>query len=132
MTRIQTGQTLTALVLTTAFLVLPSLLNGAKASTTSQLLNCRYDTRQKVMDCCQRVLRTNTRPYWISSGAGSCSAVISCVGGGKQPTTYAATVVPPNPKKCFVYIPSDESIDGGKSNDPGPHSKPEGRRAGQG
>jgi uncharacterized membrane protein len=130
-TKIQTGLTLTALAVTAAFIVLPSLVTDAKASTTSQLLNCRYDTRQKVMDCCQHVLRTNTRPYWISSGAGSCSAVAKCVGGGKQPTSYAAAVVPPKAKKCFIAIPLEDAIGGGKSSDPGPSSRPEGQRPGQ-
>jgi hypothetical protein len=106
MTKIQSGLTLTALALTGAFLALPLLVGDAKASTTSKLMNCRYDSRQKVMDCCQRVLRTESKPYWISSGTGSCSSVVKCVGGGK----YGATASIVNkPKRCFVVIPNEDS-----------------------
>lgn len=109
MTRIQSGTTLIALSLTGAILALPLLVGDAKASTTSKLLNCRYDTRQKVMDCCQRVLRTESRPYWISSGTGSCGSVVKCVGGGKK-ATYAT--VANKPKRCSIVIPNDDSSRG--------------------
>ncbi len=106
MTQIQFGLTLTALALTGAFLALPLLVGDAKASTTSKLLSCRYDTRHKVMDCCQRVLRTESKPYWISSGTGSCSSVVRCAGGGK----YGATaLIVKKPKRCYVAIPNEDS-----------------------
>jgi uncharacterized membrane protein len=124
MTKIQSGLTLTALALTGAFLALPLLVGDAKASTTSKLMNCRYDSRQKVMDCCQRVLRTESKPYWISSGAGSCSSVVKCVGGGKK-TTYGVTASVANkPKRCFVAIPNENSGGRNSSTEAQPEQKP--------
>jgi hypothetical protein len=122
MKKIQTGMTLTAFAMVGAFLALPLLVGDAKANATSKLMNCRYDTRQKVMDCCQRVLRTESKPYWISSGLGSCSGAVRCVGGGKKPTY--ATIAAIKPKRCFIVVPQDDGQHGGTTDQPTPQRTP--------
>lgn len=98
------GMTFTALAMVGAFMALPMLVGEAQASTTSKLMNCRFDTRQKVMDCCQRVLRTETRPYWISSGSGACSGAVQCYGGGNR-QSYASNTR----RRCYIALPPEES-----------------------
>jgi hypothetical protein len=108
-----------------AIVAIPMMVSGAQASTTTKLLSCQADSRQKVVDCCQRILRTNTRPYWISSGTGACGAVVACKGGGKPTKPTFAAVVVPKPKKCVVYIPEIDTIGDGKGGDtPPPNSNP--------
>jgi uncharacterized membrane protein len=124
MTKVQFGMTVTALALTGAFLALPLLVGDAKANTTSKLMNCRYDTRQKVMDCCQRVLRSESRPYWISSGTGSCGSVVKCVGGGKKPSYSTVASVVSKPKRCFIAIPSEDSGGRNSSSEAQPERTP--------
>lgn len=103
--------TVSKLAVLGAIFLAPLMFTGAQASTTTKLLSCQANTKQKVVDCCERILRTNTRPYWISSGSGACGAAAVCSGGGKPPKTYAALVVV-KPKKCSIYIPDTGSSDG--------------------
>jgi hypothetical protein len=131
MTKIQFGMTVTALAITAAFLALPLLVGDAKASTTSKLMNCRYDTRQKVMDCCQHVLRTEAKPYWISSGTGSCRSVVRCVGGGTKPSYATVAAVVNKPKRCFIVQPNIESHSDGSSIDSTPQRTPNERTPGK-
>jgi hypothetical protein len=121
MTTLKSVLSLSALA---AFVAMPLMMSGAQASTTTKLLSCQADSRQKVVDCCQRILRTSTRPYWISSGTGACGAVVACKPGGKpSKPTFAA--VAPKPKKCVVYIPGEDTIGGGKGDDtPTPNNNP--------
>jgi hypothetical protein len=120
MTTLKSVLSLSALAVIVA---MPLMMSGAQASTTTKLLSCQADSRQKVVDCCQRILRTNTRPYWISSGTGACGAVVACKAGKSSKPTFAAVVAPP--KKCVVYIPEIDTIGGGKGDDtPVPNSNP--------
>ena len=106
-------------------IAMPLMMSGAQASTTTKLLSCQADSRQKVVDCCQRILRTNTRPYWISSGTGACGAVVACKAVGKPSKPILTAAVAPKPKKCIVYIPGEDTIGGGKGDDtPTPNSNP--------
>jgi hypothetical protein len=107
-----------------AIIAIPMLVSGAQASTTTKLLSCQANSKQKVVDCCERILRTNTRPYWISSGTGACGGVVVCKGGGKPSKTVLTAVVAAKPKRCMVYVPGEDTIGGGNGDDTPPPRTP--------
>ena len=87
-----------AAALSAVVLAMPLLAGSASASTTSKLLNCQSSSKQKVVDCCQRILSKNDRPQWMTQGSDSCSNAVKCIVGQR---------------KCYVYIPNQ--IDTGRS-----------------
>ena len=114
----------TAAAVSAAVLALPLLASSASASATSKLMSCQFDTKNKVVDCCQRVIRDEKRPMWMPAGNGGCASVAKCVGGGKKPSAVAIAYVPTRKPKCGIYIPQIQ--DGGGSNDdtPGTPNRP--------
>ncbi len=108
-----------AIALVGVLFAMPLVASTANANTTMKLLNCRFDSKSKVEDCCEKIMRTDAKPYWITGGGGSCGSVIKCVGGGKSSPVAATFVAVVKPKKCFVYIPEEESI-GGSDTPEGP------------
>ncbi len=117
MNKIQSTLSLSAIALVGVVFVMPLVASTANANTTMKLLNCRFDSKSKVEDCCEKIMRTNAKPYWIAGGGGSCGSVIKCVGGGKSSPVAATFVAAVKPKKCFVYIPEVESIGGSDTPD---------------
>jgi hypothetical protein len=105
MTKLTSGLCIATLAVVGALI----MSSGVQASTTTKLLSCQANSKQKVVDCCDRILRTNQRPYWITSGLGGCGGVVACKAGGKPTKTYFAAVTVTKPKKCVVYIPDDSS-----------------------
>ena len=114
-----------AAALSAAVLAMPLLAGSASASTTSKLMSCQFDTKNKVVDCCQRVLRNEKRPMWMPAGNGGCSTVAKCVGGGKGGKVAISYVAAPGRKpKCGIYIPPTND-NGGRDDDkrPSPPSR---------
>ncbi len=114
MTKTTNILSLSALALIGAVFVLPTLSSDANASATSKLLNCNFDSKQQVVDCCKRVLQTEKKPYWLHDAGGSCGAVSICV-PVKQTRRFVATHLAAPPKrKCLIKIPSENAeIKGG-------------------
>jgi hypothetical protein len=108
MTATKTTLSLSALVIAGVICAVASLTTQAQASVTSQLLNCKYNTKQKTIACCQQVIRANTPPRWYIEAGRSCNAVAKCVGGGDGPTR----------NRCYIYIPQDVDRDGGRGQNP--------------
>jgi hypothetical protein len=116
MNTLQTSLSLSAVALVGSLLAMPLLTSTANASVTSQLMNCQFNSKQKSIDCCQKILRTQNKPIWMINAGGSCSSVVKCVGGGGAKGPLAVTYVRA-PKRCVVYIPNDNGNDGGRQHD---------------
>jgi hypothetical protein len=104
---------LSTLALVGAMFTLPAISTDANASATSKLMRCQFLTKQKVVDCCQRVLRTEKKPYWLHDTGGSCSSAAVCVPGkpAKLALTHVAAVKKP---RCFIkMVYGDTPIKGG-------------------
>jgi hypothetical protein len=71
---------LSTLALVGALFALPAISSDANASATSQLKRCQFNTKQKVIDCCEHVLRTERKPFWIHDARGSCETLAVCTG----------------------------------------------------
>lgn len=75
----------------------PALLVAALAATTpaaaeganAALMRCASNSKTQTINCCDKVLRTHQRPYWMAKGT-SCSKVVSCAGGGSVSLSAAA------------------------------------------
>jgi hypothetical protein len=100
-----------------AMLAVPLFAGSASADVTSQLGNCKYNSREKTMNCCNQIIRNADRlPMWWPIEERSCgnAGVVKCVGGKK--TSPSALYIPP--KKCFIVISIDDSNDGGNDETP--------------
>jgi hypothetical protein len=97
-----------------SLIALPMMLSGAQASTTTRLLSCQANSRQQVIDCCESVLRTEQRPYWMVNGRNGCTAAVACSGRGNYNSKALSAALVKAPKRCAMYIPSIEQ----KSNNP--------------
>jgi hypothetical protein len=84
-----------------AALSLPMMLADAQASTTSKLANCKANSKQKVIACCEKTVEDHKRPYWMSKGQNACTAAVVCSKSNKLTLTHvtAPTLV------CYVSIP---------------------------
>jgi hypothetical protein len=74
----------TSLIIT-AFLSLGALSLtsiSAKADVTGQLGQCRAFTTEKVVRCCEHIIRTSGRPAWMIDNHDTCRTTVSC--SGKQ------------------------------------------------
>jgi hypothetical protein len=112
---------LSAAAVLAALAIAPQLSTSAQASVTSDLMNCRYNSRQQTINCCEQILKINDRPQWLRSNGSSCSGVVKCV-SGKQKLTYLAAVPKP---RCYVEIPSDDNQRSSTPNDnPRPNQRP--------
>jgi hypothetical protein len=110
----------TAATFATALLAIPLLAGSANASVTSKLQNCRYDSREKVISCCEKVVRRGVKPFWMVQAGGTCGSVVVCKGGGKTSgrPVAAISVVAPRKPKCFVDMTPDDTIKGGGPDTP--------------
>jgi hypothetical protein len=104
---------LSALAALAVMAIAPQFSGSAQASVTSDLMNCRYNTRQQTINCCEQILKINDRPQWLRSNGGSCAGVVKCV-AVKQTVTYVAAAPKP---KCFIQIPLDDNQRSSTPND---------------
>jgi hypothetical protein len=51
---------------------------SANASVSSELNKCRYNTKSKVINCCERVLRDEQRPLWMIESGDNCRTAAVC------------------------------------------------------
>jgi hypothetical protein len=112
MNTLQTSLSLSAVAVIGSLLAMPLLTSEANASVTSQLMSCQFNSKQKSVDCCQKILRTQKKPIWMINAGGSCSSAVKCVGGGSR--DRAALTAVPNVRKCRIYILEENGGDGGR------------------
>jgi hypothetical protein len=95
-----------------AILAMPLMLSGANASTTTKLMSCQANSKQGVVECCERILRTEPRPQWMGGFRGGCGEVVACRGRGNS-TSYGLTAaIAVAPKRCGIYILEIQDGDG--------------------
>ncbi len=84
-----------------AFVGYAALTSGAEASTTSQLNKCRYNDKRQVVECCERILRDEDKPYWMVEGGHNCnsSAVCTPKRRGFQKASFSAAK-----PRCYIRI----------------------------
>lgn len=104
---------LSATLVLAALAIAPQFIGSAKAGVTSDLMNCKYNSRQQTINCCEQILKINERPQWLLSNGGSCTGVVKCV-AAKQKITYIAAAPKP---KCFIQIPHDDNQRTSRPND---------------
>jgi hypothetical protein len=91
---------------------------GASASArTTQ--DCRADSRQKVIDCCQQVSKVR-RPLWMMGNGASCSSSAVCSTKSVQSNSITHVDRPKKVRVCMIVPKSD----GGKNDqNPGHNTK---------
>lgn len=65
-------------------------------SASAGVLDCKGNSPNAVLECCQQEVRQNGRPKWMREAHASCNTGgIACKGGGGQwqPVTYAVATV---------------------------------------
>jgi hypothetical protein len=87
---------------------------GAQASVATDLQKCKYDTRQKTLNCCDHVLKTNKKPLWLRTSNGSCTSMVKCASG----TSYRPAIAYLSKPKCYVQIPSEDNQGSGTTHTP--------------
>jgi hypothetical protein len=107
-----------AILVLAALAIAPQFSTPAQASVTSDLLNCRYNSRQQTVNCCEYILKTNQRPQWMQSGNGSCSSVVKCVGGKLGRAAIAVNLK----SKCYVQIPNNDTQRSSTPREPNPNN----------
>jgi hypothetical protein len=93
-----TFKTLLSVSSLAAIIAVPMMLTGAHASTTSKLMSCQANSKQGVIECCERILRNDRKPQWMGGFRGGCGTVVACSRGGARGAR----------NKCYVYIPEIE------------------------
>jgi hypothetical protein len=110
-----------------AFLGYAVIASSAQASVTSKINNCRYDTKQKVVDCCERALRNEDKPAWMVESGRSCSAAAVCVKvrarGGRPTVSYVSAT--PMKKRCFIKMQIELNDGGNNKNPNGDRGRPQ-------
>jgi hypothetical protein len=108
-----------------ALIAIPLMISGAQASTTGKLLACQANSKQGVVDCCERILRTNKRPLWMIGGGSSCNSAAVCRGGSSSGGEKLSAAFVAAPKRCGIYIPQQEtpSKDRPESNEGGQNQR---------
>jgi hypothetical protein len=93
----------------------PQFSATAHAGVTSDLMNCKFNSRQKTVSCCEYSYKVNARPLWLQGSNGSCSTMVKCVGSKGKYLTSANYAKP----KCYVVLPDRYLLrDGGKGGQP--------------
>lgn len=111
MTKFNATLSLSTLAAVGALMAMPLFAGSANAGATSDLMRCKFNTKQKVVDCCQRILHDQQKPQWLPGGEGNCAAATKCVGTYKSRQVAAIAYVPAKPR-CFITIPNNPTTDG--------------------
>jgi hypothetical protein len=75
---------------------------GAQASSTSSLAQCKAFSREKVVKCCDTVLKQQGAPAWFRESNMSCSSAVSCTGGGYDKASYSVAIS--DKYRCWIQM----------------------------
>jgi hypothetical protein len=86
---------------------------SAHAGSTASLAQCKAFTKEKVVKCCDTVIKQQGAPLWFREANMSCSSAVSCSGGGGgyQKSSYSVAMV----SKYRCWIPMYESYNQGRN-----------------
>jgi hypothetical protein len=95
----------TLIALAATVMAAPLLAGNANASVTSKLGKCKFDSRDKTMNCCDQIMKqAKNAPMWWPTESRSCSSagVVVCSGGKRGRNGIAAVAV--RKPKCWVQV----------------------------
>jgi hypothetical protein len=101
---------LTLIALAATVMAAPLLAGSANASVTSKLGKCKFDSRDKTMNCCDQIMKkAKNVPMWWPTESRSCSAagVVVCAGGKRG--TPGVTAVALRRQKCWVQVQQNDT-----------------------
>lgn len=75
---------------------------SAHADVTGRLNQCRMSTKDRVVSCCEQILKHEKKPMWMVESHDTCRSVAVCV-GKKYGITYSRK------PKCFIQIKFPET-----------------------
>jgi hypothetical protein len=105
---------------------------SANANTLSQLNKCRFDSKQKTVECCQRVFRDEGSAKWLLQGGNSCQKSVACINRKGRGTGTSVSYVSAGGGKikryCYVKIEL-QGREGGQT--PPPHRDQPQQRGGR-
>jgi hypothetical protein len=88
----------------------------AKAGVMEDLGKCRFYTKEKVIACCNRIIKfEKKRPYWMIETESSCQTAAYCV-----PKKYGRTYL--GKPRCYIEV---KHKDGGNGFTPVPTKTPQ-------
>ena len=92
---------------------------SAKADVTSQLGHCQAFTKEKVVRCCDQILKIEKKPYWFTENHMTCGTAAVCdkritlrdaapVGLAEvaqaAPAEQALVITPKRKPSCFIVL----------------------------
>ncbi len=88
---------------------------SAQAGATADLGKCRAFTKEKVVSCCNHIIKFEKKPMWMLETESSCQSVVKCA-PKKTPATYVAK------PRCYVEV--QFTPNGGSSGPDSPNTQP--------
>jgi hypothetical protein len=78
--------------------------SSASAATYDNLNKCHFATKEKVIKCCETIIRKKGRPLWFRETSSNCSTVVVC-----RRSTAITHVAKP---RCYVQrkFPESKSV----------------------
>ena len=96
-----------------------SMLSFGGTAEAKSVLSCQGGTSKKVVDCCEKLVKENGRPFWMVQSGMTCKKITTCRGG---PNLVAVAVVAP--KRCYARFLALRDDGGEKRGDPVGRSTP--------
>ena len=91
-----------------------SMLAFGGTAEAKSVLSCQGGTSKKVVDCCEKLVKENGRPFWMVQSGMTCKKITVCRGGSNL---LAVAVVAPN--RCYARVLETRDDGSEKHGDPG-------------
>ncbi|MFO1034852.1 MAG: hypothetical protein U1E15_12545 [Hyphomicrobiales bacterium] len=81
----------------------------SQASASSAIFKCHANSKDKVIECCQRIVQQRGRPNWMITSEADCSSAASCSTKKVSITSsyFAANIPPKKVVKCGYTLPGN-------------------------
>ncbi len=74
---------------------------AAHADVTGRLGQCQAFTKEKVVRCCDQIVKSNNKPMWMLESRDSCQSAAVCVGKSYSTSLTSVSVRKP---RCTIQI----------------------------
>lgn len=94
-----------------------SMLSFGSTAQASSVTSCHGTTANKVVGCCEQLVKKNGRPLWMIMSSTSCKEAAVCRGGHVGLAAIAAVA----PRRCYIRMAEFVKEGGGEEGggDPG-------------
>jgi hypothetical protein len=99
---------------------------SAEASMTSRLQNCIYPNKNRVISCCQQVIKRK-KPFWMMESGASCASAAVCSTKKVIDTSAITHVAYKKVKVCSIQVMTPPPGGGGSPGDDTPQRNPQSR-----